>query len=133
MTEMYSRYFFAARTQFCQLESNQNNLLVSFMIVVYFMYNCVVRRMVSSLCNEVVSLYKWVIEMLNIHCVFLCNRNNILLNLYGCISRKTIFRVFNLVRMALYQVPCKTMVTLNLSSDYELDNNTMFQMAHGTN
>ena len=37
-----------------------------------------------------------------------------------------------LVRMALYQVPCKTMVTLNLSSDYGLDNNTMFQMPHGT-
>ena len=34
--------------------------------------------------------------------------------------------------MALYQVPCKTMVTLNLSSDYKLDNNTMFQMPHGT-
>ena len=64
MTEMYSRYFFAARTQFCQLESNQNNLLFSFMIVVYFMYNCVVRRMVSSLCNEVVSLYNGLLECL---------------------------------------------------------------------
>ena len=104
MTEMYSRYFFAARTQFCQLESNQNNLLVSFMIDVHFMYNCVIRRMVSSFCNKVVSLYKWVIEMLNIHCVFLCKRNNVLLNLYRCLSRKTFFRVFKETRSATLNI-----------------------------
>ena len=68
--------------------------------------------------------------MLNIHVVFLCNRENVLLNLYRCISRKAIFHALNL--KALYQVPCKTMVTLDVSSDYELDNSIFFQMPHGT-
>ena len=65
------------------------------MIDVHFMYNCVIVKMVSLLCNEVVFLYKWVIGMLNIHVVFLCNRENVLLNLYGCISRKAIFHALN--------------------------------------
>ena len=69
--------------------------------------------------------------MLNIHYVFCVIGRMFFLNLYGCISRK-IFLFFVLIRMVLYQVTGKIMVTLNLSSVYELDNSIMFKMPHGT-